>query len=429
MSKITTYKLQLHTETPVSIYSDHADILSPYTDFVVSQDEKWIHYIDQNLLVDALEKQNKMGEFSASFETVENNTSKLRLKSFIENQLRMDVASLTKLSIRNEGYGATQNIEVHPILKTAGRPFIPGSSIKGAIRTALLYRWLNKTSEGQQMMRNAYKIVMECDEILGEIAPIRAKKKKRIQPSKRESQLLRDAQREVRNKLRRILPEESLFGKVNDRKQAPDSQHIRVSDTQRFSASDMIFCRAERIRLAPLGGNRFGRANQATIPQPREAISEGLDSSFEIGLRADSLQAKELQFLRNEGIDGLLESIYAFSKACIGFELDSLEFAEEMPDRAAHNNLINFYTRLYDRADEGEIFMRIGLGKTIFDNSLALAFYHYAEDHHPEGVQAFLRFRRVVHEVGMSKDHFPVTRTVLKPGNVPLGWINLKLLK
>lgn len=42
---------------------------------------------------------------------------------------------------------------VHPFIRGAGRPFLPGSALKGAIRTALLSRWVNEAPHRYQGQR------------------------------------------------------------------------------------------------------------------------------------------------------------------------------------------------------------------------------------------------------------------------------------
>ena len=76
--------------------------------------------------------------------------------------------------------------------------------------------------------------------------------------------------------------------------------------------------------------------------------------------------------------------------------------------------------------DRGETFVRIGLGKTIFDNSLLLALLNYAEEEHGDGKEVFLKYRELFFNVNPKKELFPVTRTVTTWNSIPMGWVKLE---
>ena len=43
-------------------------------------------------------------------------------------------------------------MQLHSTIKTENKAYIPGSSIKGAIRTAIMYQWLTDTEEGKEKL-------------------------------------------------------------------------------------------------------------------------------------------------------------------------------------------------------------------------------------------------------------------------------------
>jgi hypothetical protein len=76
--------------------------------------------------------------------------------------------------------------------------------------------------------------------------------------------------------------------------------------------------------------------------------------------------------------------------------------------------------------DNGEHFLRIGFGKTRYDNSLSLSLLNGFEDEE-DAYEAFDLFRLLFWRLKEDQldDLYPVTRTVTA-GYQPLGWVKLE---
>ena len=211
---------------------------------------------------------------------IENQTrSEFSFSQFIQTHLAGQMDRITRGTVRSFGLEANKRHQIHPAIKSAGRGFIPGSSLKGAIRTAILHDWLNQTEAGAKVLGEAYVRVLQAHRGLAEIKQLEYKKKKEKRlpgdEFRRLNNLKKSLNRTQKYLDREILKEEDLFGRTNDRRKGPDSQQIRVGDSTFFPLEAMAVYQAERIRLVPVDPRGKTRQDQSTIPQPRECIDRG----------------------------------------------------------------------------------------------------------------------------------------------------------
>ena len=96
---------------------------------------------------------------------------------------------------------------------------------------------------------------------------------------------------------------------------------------------------------------------------------------------------------------------------------------EEGESHADLNYLIDFYYDLKKRIEKGETFLRLGSGKTFYDNSLVLALLMHPDDK----IKAESgRHLRTVFPNDIKSLH-PVTRTIAADG-MPFGWVRTEVL-
>ena len=70
------------------------------------------------------------------------------------NKLGLNIQDFTKYALRVIGNLGTRSSRISEFIKTRNRPYIPGSSIKGAIRTAILYKVLKECSDTNMIDRS-----------------------------------------------------------------------------------------------------------------------------------------------------------------------------------------------------------------------------------------------------------------------------------
>ena len=134
------YHIKITSITPVCIGDGQK--LSPFSDYKLKVDK--LIYLNQETIQQILKtRPNLIEDFVKGIITGMDNTgSKFDIESFFYNRAKVDLASITLKTIDSTAV-PKGNKNLYTIIKNAGvHPYIPGSSLKGAVKTALLYNWL-----------------------------------------------------------------------------------------------------------------------------------------------------------------------------------------------------------------------------------------------------------------------------------------------
>ena len=126
-------KVIISTITPVHIGS--GNLLQNNTDFVVERDDEdsYIHIIDDKKIFDLIGKEN----LNAWLLSIENKQDTFKFVRKYSSDVSYD--DISKHLITCFARDINQNATLKETMRNgAGKPYIPGSSIKGAIRTAVL---------------------------------------------------------------------------------------------------------------------------------------------------------------------------------------------------------------------------------------------------------------------------------------------------
>ncbi|MBV7275128.1 type III-A CRISPR-associated RAMP protein Csm5 [Clostridiaceae bacterium UIB06] len=134
--------LEIKTLSPVAILDDSNSKLSPYIDIVKDKDDFILLDIDKisDILIKDEEYYNKY------LQILRNNRSNSRDKYTIRNLLQDKHIKLEEVEAGRIKCGCNikGNVEINTCIKSKGIPYIPGSSLKGCIRTAILYNKIDK---------------------------------------------------------------------------------------------------------------------------------------------------------------------------------------------------------------------------------------------------------------------------------------------
>ena len=344
-------KFKIEMLTAVNIGS--GDVLSQFSDYVY--DNGFVYYLDHDLLLQELAKKYDCDEMIDQFVIIVQNQAKgnmqdrFRLKSFLEESgLDYKQYALRKIPVRDE---VKEQIQLH--IKSGNQYYIPGSSLKGAIRTTLISHLFS--SEGNLKGRKGY---------IGE-------------------------------DISGIFGEDVL-------------KYLLVSDTMPFSEEDLRIARFYKINL---------ETNKTDIPVIKEVIDQGSISTFSIKTKAKKGEIQEkFTFLLEGNEETLLGIINNYTQKNIKIELNQLQTfsGEETKD------LEEYYNRLLEAVTQTnptkEAYLRIGSGKTYYDNTIAQKFSN-----------GFLH--QVIKDNFNKADSnfFPKTRTVIIDGfskTVP-GWVKI----
>ncbi len=147
-------KLRITTITPVTIGSGKE--LSPYADYIAEKDK--IYFIDTKKSIDKImAKGDKFLEdyISGIANGMDNNRSLFDLKNFLfGNRIVQSIEEVSSIKCSFVGDSKFKHPIKGMIQSPLGEPYIPGSTIKGALKTILMYNWLKNNKQGNKIIED-----------------------------------------------------------------------------------------------------------------------------------------------------------------------------------------------------------------------------------------------------------------------------------
>lgn len=427
--KGVTHKLQLTTLTPVAI--GDGGLLSPLTDFIISENR--LYYIDHNKFEKLFEqKPNLIDKFTKGVLNISKKRKNNFLIDFIKKNLGIHFKEVCyQYEVPAFGFTTDNVTQMQTIIKNADAPYISGSTIKGAIKGAILYDWLINSQEGSKYIKSinekSNEVFKRNKALLEEYIELEVEKQKLRKERRRLSyednnrlrslsRTLNDAKRPIERIMDRAINE--LF--KPDLKKAADFYFLRVSDTTCYNMQQVAIHNTKRLHLTK---------GDFEIPATKEAIQSKENKNFTIQL-IPRFQHPFLQYLNKEdGLEQLIQRLNDFAYDCL--ELDS-ELVDDNSDtlygmhRANYNHLMDFMEQTLDEidalSDNTTAYLRIGSGKNYFHNSIGLALYKQNKDSFNKMAQLF--------RLGKGKSTqklFPITRVLSTHKFTPLGWVKISL--
>lgn len=281
-------------------------------------------------------------------------------------------------AINNSKKEITPTQEISEAIKTLNKLYIPGSSIKGAIKSAILYYALD-------------------DGMISNISRNVVNHKDRV--NKREY-----------NK---------FMNKIFTSKKAPTPaqgdimEFLQVSDSTTIK-SPTIYDVATVMADFRLGHNEFYSRNKRTRTLSfLETIARGNNLSFDINNHYDHNVFKRLGLDDKKhliDLDNIKKSIFIFSKSLISHEI---EFAEnyDIP------YLLKFYKNIEKQNSIESPVLKVGAGSGFLSTTVGLKIKKYDKD----------LFDKIANGTrGKNYDYsFPKSRKITQTGGMPLGWVQL----
>ncbi|MHA1785671.1 MAG: type III-A CRISPR-associated RAMP protein Csm5 [Candidatus Helarchaeota archaeon] len=266
-------------------------------------------------------------------------------------------------------------IIVHEFIKNPVKPYIPGSSLKGAIRTALLWNILNTNP----YLKTKYFNILQ-----------------RLDPRKRK----------MRAKFADDMIEKEIFGK--------DPTDDILKSLQITDSSPMDFVDLEISEIGVIG-------NPNQIPIYLENLKAEADTSCYIKVN-DFYYKKEIpnnSFTRN--VLNKYMTLAEILKACNEFSKAIIE--EELTYQYYEDETISFYNELLSEADncrENEAILRFSWGSGWNSTTVGLITKKFPGF---EGLRR--KYRLGIKPRSKHFSHnYPKTRKV-KLNGIPLGWIKI----
>jgi CRISPR-associated protein Csm5 len=281
-----------------------------------------------------------------------------------------------------------------------GIPLIPGSSIKGAIRTALTWHFLKNEIMKGEVERRLRGILGELSQISERGARMRASK---------------SWERRIGQELENLV----FYGKEEDpRYDINKAMTVTDASVAPVDLLELALCRvfsvAEENRLAPIGFNIFVEAIKPSAQVGTTKIS--LNSYF-----LEEMPS-ELGFNRSQ-----IDVFKKFPRICDEFSKDLIEHELDFFERHELPELMLFYENLLNSLPEtdGEFFLRLGSGIGWVSTTIGLLL---------EGNPDLLEDIRKEFWLGRRRNQpyylpeFPRTRKIILDGErptYPMGWIKL----
>jgi CRISPR-associated protein Csm5 len=378
------YQVKITTLTPVCIGDGQR--LSPFSDYKLKRDK--LIYLNQEVIKKALEKQPDLIDdyVEGIISGMDNTGSKFDIESFLYNYAKIDLASLTLKTIDSTAV-PKGNKNLYTIIKNAGvYPYIPGSSLKGAVKTALLYNWL--MDKNNHWCKDYLKLLDKNSSL---------------------------TQEELKDKK---IEFEDIFDNQLEKFE------FAVSDSDIFPENSIKAIDTKRLHL---------KEGKFTIPQTWEAIKENCSATITI----NSIKENKDKLLNWSEICKIVNS-YTLNSNDREWEIFNSCGAENNKFDVKLNDIKRIFYKFYkkseddiNKADETACYLRLGSGKGYYFNSIGLALYNADKTNNKVLFYKFLKQMKFKSskKYRLHATEFPLTRVLDLETYNPLGWVKLELLK
>ncbi|WP_337043883.1 type III-A CRISPR-associated RAMP protein Csm5 [Emticicia sp. 17c] len=422
-----TYNYTLTTLSPLSIGNEQ-EVVSSFSEYIYDND--YLYYIDLNKIENP--DPEKIAAFIEKLNSeIDNNRHKGTLAELLKETLNIELEHLLTgekypiVRVAKETETKESQLVLKKLLKTRNRPYVSGSTLKGAIRAAILYHWLK--NQGQPVLLEFIKKInekyLQLNPKLAEIQKLELADRLN-ENEKNKLEKLKEEIRDFRNKIDKSFVgevENLLFlkpedGKNNtgnnakDKTPAPsrhDASYLRVTDSQSVSEDTINIEYMQRVKVVDSAFDKKG------IPFLLETVKKDTSFNFQIQIpstqfRNNNIFHKELKFLQADNFPVTLKNIInEFSR----------DFIEEELMIFPNGGLKNDYEEIEKEIEKNDgAVLRIGFGKHFLNTSMALAIKK-------ADLTCYHQLIKLLFEPDDLELH-PATRT-LTANNKTLGWVKL----
>lgn len=364
--------IKIRTVTPTLVRS--GEEISNVTECIVDSANRRLRIIDKDRLMRIFEIQPQnprelVNELS-SLIVSENKT----IEDFLRGK-KIDINEITKYSIEiKSDIEGRRRRNIYLPITSGEKAYIPGSTLKGIIRSALLFHYLenNKNKQGNLLNR---RDVYAGEDIL------------RIEAKRIDTDAMK---------------------------------YVTVRDTDGVSFSELALYKIERLPQRIQSGNRTQGLYQyiIAIPNNKEFHTEVTIKVFEKGEILDYWKT----FLSNKDKeDNIWKALKNYSTKLVDKEIEILGRLKTARKEGLEviDSLIGYYGKIQNalkNPNNKSIYIPIGFGKTYYFNSLGYFI--------PEASFKTLGIIRA----NIDPKLYPSTRWVLKIGKgfYPIGWCEIK---
>jgi len=362
------YNIELQTTTPLHIGNGKS-----YSSLEYFIDKGHINFIDINSVFESIGKGKTEEE---SIKAIDELSKKIE-KSVINTQQTIDakaffaeyVVNVSDFVIKTlqTDIKPQKRVEIHQFINQNGRYYIPGSSIKGAIRTAYLFNYFDKNENIEKLVR-----VLNDHQIYD---------------------------KSKSNELNKIV-----FGEITD----DFFKYIHVEDSQFLTDDNIKVIETRRYNNKPQTTRFNNKPQKETILIYLETIKENTLVNFEIKIH-DRFNGK---------IEDMKNSIRNLTGIVCDYEIKNNKNPDFIRD---------FYDKILDSMkNPDEIYLNVGFGGGFLPKTIYLLLWKYKKE-----INLIKRLlptrndkRKGIYQRVDSFDDFPRTKTIYDDN--PIGWVKLK---
>lgn len=298
-----------------------------------------------------------------------------------------------------------EEVEIREAIKTAGdRPYIPGSTLKGAIRTALLEEILNESDDIYDKSLNQLETLIDQGP---------RGNPRREQPARRIESL--------------------AFGKDPNRDLF---RALHVSDTMPLGSDSLEIGMAWTVTLN--SNNQLVQKIEGNREYKNFVQQFQTAQSLTFTLKIDELLFRERERERLSFNDLQEKTLRDIAEVCRSATAVLMDRDQEFFDYYNFSEIANFYDKLIhlnNNLPEGAFLLQIGWGTGYHAKTVTSLFANDGES--PDNLWMDLRERFKLGESRSQRGHyddreFPKTRRVLYRGQnpiAPLGWVKISPVK
>jgi CRISPR type III-A-associated RAMP protein Csm5 len=375
MTEYYHYKLHCKTLSPVHI--GNGESMASIGDYYTSSNH--LFFIDKEKLDSFLDPIDNKDFFDIYIKEIKKNVSLSKSDFSIvpfleENGIKLDDISLENgTPILTSNYKSHKNSQLRMTVRQNGLQYLPGSSIKGAIKTVLFYNYLLKNPD---ILNEWLDIIENC--------------------SKR---------REYLSEWKETIEKEFNQFFKNEKS---DYNLLRIADTVAFDKSHESIWETARFHLY--------RSNDEMVTWLSEGIT--IDTPFELSVTIiPEFYSQFLQFLNSRELDSLFSMINKFSRDQLQLEIKEIQ-GSHLSNDVKRIILEKLNGLLQYTENDKQTIIRVGAGKSFFYNTIC-------------ALLDKVHFEKLRTLVGIGKKDetlFPLSRTFTTDYEC-FGWILLELPK
>ncbi len=382
MSKYQHAQLKITTLSPLHI--GNGEQLSPVGEFFTTQEN--VYFLDNDKLISTVKNLGKLDEYIQII--LKEGIGLDFYKTLKEWDIDPKEFSKREINLNQTGLLSTHNNILHQCIKTNQQAYIPGSSLKGLFRTAMICHFF---------LKNTYEL-------------------KKIEQKIREK--LYDRKKELSKLWNRI--ESQYF---------PDFifHALRLMDSSTLDDKHLVIEQMSRVPFYESDGEGVDWLTESI--QPKQVLEsaltilpkmekERIDAFFNHkknrDLNQDDFQISNWVYLKKKGISKIISIVNSFSSLLIDFEIGLLQKTEQNKNLARQLiQQLNEYKQLITESENKYAIARIGKGKTLFFQSILPILSEDIKE-------AIINFYRKEHQSG-----FPRTRVLSVKDKEMAGWIKI----